>query len=144
MLPRPFSNKAAYLLERPKDTRIIGLISSAGEIGHQYSIAISRTILPVVVGGWMRLSGASTLMIPMTSHTWTSFCLQTLLKQKVELNDKSFFGLWNESLEAGYIYVKLDDDVVYIDDDSIPIVVDTLVTNTESSSCPPTWLILLS
>jgi hypothetical protein len=49
----------------------------------------------------------------------------------VELDDRSYFGLWNESLEAGNIYVKLDDDVVYIDDDTIPLIIDTLITNTE-------------
>jgi hypothetical protein len=53
--------------------------------------------------------------------------------RKVELDDRSYFGLWNESLEAGNIYVKLDDDIVYIDDYAIPLVVDTLVTNTESA-----------
>lgn len=45
--------------------------------------------------------------------------------RKVELNDRPYFGLWNESLEAGNIYVKLDDDAILL-------VVDTLVTNTES------------
>lgn len=62
----------------------------------------------------------------------------------MELDDRSYFGLWNESLEAGNIYIKLDDAIVYIDDYAIPLVVDTLVTNTEPSSCLPTWLILPS
>jgi hypothetical protein len=68
----------------------------------------------------------------MTLRTWTQLLPTTSAYRKVELNDRSYFGLWNESLEAGNIYVKLDDDVVYIDDDAIPLVVDTLVTNTES------------
>jgi hypothetical protein len=84
-LQRPFSNKATYRLERRKGTRIIGLIF----LGRRDRVSILdyylKTILPIVVGGWTRLSGASILMTLMTSRTWTSYCLQTLLTAKWSL-----------------------------------------------------------
>jgi hypothetical protein len=71
-------------------------------------------------------------MTLMTSRTWTSYCLQALLTCKAELDDRSYLSLWNDNLESGNIYVKLDDGVVYIDDDAIPLAVGTLIINFES------------
>jgi hypothetical protein len=131
-LPHPFSNKAAYRLERPKDTRIIGLIF----FGRRDRASILDCYLKnnlVSSGGWLDevVWGVN------TNNTDDLAYLDQLLPttsayRKVELNDRSYFGVWNECLEAGNIYVKLDDDVVYIDDGAIPLIVDTLVTNTES------------
>ena len=45
---------------------------------------------------------------------------------------EDYVDLWNQTIDAGNIYVKLDDDVVYIDDDAIPLVVNTLVTEPEA------------
>jgi hypothetical protein len=119
-------------LERPKDTRIIGLIF----FGRRDRASILDCYLKnnlVSSGGWLDevVSGVN------TNDTDDLAYLDQLLPtntayRKVELNDRSYFGLWNERLEAGNIYVKLDDDVVYIHDDAIPLVVDTLVINTES------------
>ena len=130
-VPHPFSNKAAYRLERPKDTRIIGLIF----FGRRDRASILDCYLKnnlVSSGGWLDEVAWGVN----TNDTGDLAYLDKLLSatsayRKVEPNDRSYFGLWNESLEAGNIYVKLD-DVVYIDDDAIPLVVNTLVTSAES------------
>jgi hypothetical protein len=138
-LQRPFTNKAAYRLERPKDTGIVGLIF----FGRQDRASIHDCYLKnnnlVSSGGWlMRLTGGVN-----TNDTDDLAYLDQLLPtnstyRKVELNDRSYFGLWNESLEAGNIYVKLNDDVVYIDDDAI-LLLSTLSSPTPSPpSCLPT------
>jgi hypothetical protein len=131
-LPHPFSNKAAHRLERPKDTKIVGLVF----FGRRDRASILDCYLKnnlVSSGGWLDevVWGVN------TNDTDDLAYLEELLPttpayRKVEINDRSYFGLWNESVEAGNIYIKLDDDVVYIDDEAIPLIVDTLVTNTES------------
>ena len=131
-LPRPFSSKAALRLERPKDTKIVGLIF----FGRRDRASILDCYLKnnlASKGGWLDevVWGVN------TNDTDDLEYLEELLPttpayRKVELQDRSYFGLWNESVEAGNIYIKLDDDVVYIDDDAIPLIVDTLVTNTDS------------
>ena len=131
-LPHPFSNKAADRLERPKDTKIVGLVF----FGRRDRASILDCYLKnnlLSSGGWLDevVWGVN------TDNTNDLAYLDKLLPttpayRKVELADRSYFGLWNESVEAGNIYVKLDDDVVYIDDDAIPLIVDTLVTNAES------------
>jgi hypothetical protein len=119
-------------LERPKDTNIVGLIF----FGRRDRASILDCYLKnnlVRSGGWLDevVWGVN------TNNTDDLAYLDKLLPtssayRKVELKDKSYLGLWNESVEAGKIYVKLDDDVVYIDDNAIPLIVDTLVTNPES------------
>jgi hypothetical protein len=52
--------------------------------------------------------------------------------RKVELKHRSYYDLWETSLQRGNIYVKIDDDVVYMEDDAIPLIVDALVTNPEA------------
>jgi hypothetical protein len=131
-IPYPFSDSAAHRLERPKDTKIVGLIF----FGRRDRASILDCYLKnnlVSNGGWLDevVWGVN------TDDTDDLAYLEELLPtnpayRKVELKDKSYFGLWNESMEAGNIYIKLDDDVVYIDDDAIPLIVDTLITNTES------------
>lgn len=131
-LPYSFSNKAPYRLERPKDTKIIGLVF----FGRRDRASILDCYLKhnlVSSGGWLDevVWGVN------TDNTDDLAYLEELLPttpayRKVELKERSYFELWNESVEAGNVYVKLDDDVVYIDDDAIPLVVGTLITNTES------------
>jgi hypothetical protein len=131
-LPHPFSKAAVHRLERPKGTKIVGVIF----FGRRDRASILDCYLKnnlVSSGGWLDevIWGVN------TNDTDDIAYLEDLLPtspayRKVELKDRSYFGLWNESVEAGKIYIKLDDDVVYIDDDAIPLIVDTLVTNTES------------
>lgn len=134
-LAHPFSNKdrpAAVRLQRPKDTKIVGLIF----FGRRDRAAILDCYLKKNLassGGWLDevVWGINTNNTD--DLTWLDDLLPTTpAYRKVELEDKSYFGLWNESVQAGNIYIKLDDDVVYIDDDAVPLIVDTLVTNTES------------
>ena len=122
-LQQPFSNKAASRLQRPKDTKIVGLIF----FGRRDRASILDCYLKKNLaskGGWLDevVWGVN------TDDTDDLAYLDELLPtssayRKVELQDRSYFGLWNESVEAGNIYVKLDDDVVYIDDDAIPLIV---------------------
>lgn len=131
-LPNPFSDNSAYGLERPKETKVVGLVF----FGRRDRSSILDCYLKnnlVSNGGWLDevVWGVN------TNNTADLAYLEELLRttaayRKIEVEDKSYFGLWNESVEAGNIYVKLDDDVVYIDDNAIPLIVDTLVSNTEA------------
>ena len=122
-LPQTFSNKAANRLQRPGGTKIVGLVF----FGRRDRASILDCYLKnnlVGKGGWLDevVWGVN------TNDTDDLAYLDELLPtssayRKVELQDRSYFGLWNESVEAGNIYVKLDDDVVYIDDDAIPLIV---------------------
>ena len=132
---RPFPSKtklAAIRYDRPKDTKIVGLVF----FGRRDRAAILDCYLKtnlVSSGGWLDevIWGVN------TDNTDDLAYLEKILPsspayRKVELQERSYFGLWNESIEAGNIYVKLDDDVVYMDEDAIPLVVHTLVNNTNS------------
>jgi hypothetical protein len=49
--------------------------------------------------------------------------------RRLELDEKGYTNLWNASVERGNIYIKLDDDVVYMHRDTIPNMVHTLMTD---------------
>ena len=53
--------------------------------------------------------------------------------QRLDLEKGGYINLWNRSVEHGNIYVKLDDDVVYIHEDAIPQIVSTLVTEPKAA-----------
>jgi hypothetical protein len=131
-LPHPFANSVVHRLERPKNTNIVGLIF----FGRRDRASILDCYLKnnlVSSGGWLDevIWGVNTNNTDDLAYL-EELLLTTPAYRKVELKEKSYFGLWNESVDAGIIYVKLDDDVVYIDDNAIPLIVDTLVTNSES------------
>lgn len=48
--------------------------------------------------------------------------------RRLDLEDRGFVNLWNQSVEYGNIYIKIDDDVIYIHEDTIPQLVHTLST----------------
>lgn len=128
----PTHKPAALRFPKPKDTKIVGLIF----YGRRDRAAILDCYLKnnlVKNGGWLDEVVWGINTEDTDDLAWLDDLLPTTpAYRKVELDDKSYFGLWNESVQAGNIYIKLDDDVVYIDDDAIPLIVNTLVTNKEA------------
>ena len=53
--------------------------------------------------------------------------------RQLDLEEGGHVNLWNLSVEYGNIYIKIDDDVVYIHEDTIPQIVHTLVTETRAA-----------
>jgi hypothetical protein len=119
-------------LTRPEDTKIIGLVF--------YGRRDRSSILDCYVrqnlrtnGGWLDEMAWGVNTENKQDLAYLEELLATTPEyRKVELAEKSYVGLWNASIEAGNIYVKLDDDVIFIDDDAIPHVVNTLLTHPES------------
>jgi hypothetical protein len=119
-------------LTRPEDTKIIGLVF--------YGRRDRSSILDCYVrqnlrtnGGWLDEVAWGVNTRNKQDLAYLEELLATTPEyRKVELAEKSYVGLWNASIEAGNIYVKLDDDVIFIDHDAIPRVVNTLLTHPES------------
>lgn len=120
-------------LTRPEDIKIIGLVF--------YGRRDRSSILDCYLRQNLRLNGGWLDEVAWGVNTKNKQDLAYLDElvattpeyRKVELVDKSYVGLWNASIEAGNIYVKLDDDVVFIDQDAIPRVVSTLLTHPEAA-----------
>ncbi len=53
--------------------------------------------------------------------------------RQLDLEEGGYVNLWNQSVEHGNIYIKIDDDVVYIHKDTIPQIVHTLATETKAA-----------
>jgi hypothetical protein len=53
--------------------------------------------------------------------------------RQLQLEETGYVNLWNQSVERGNIYIKIDDDVVYIHEDTIPLIVHTLVTESKAA-----------
>jgi hypothetical protein len=53
--------------------------------------------------------------------------------RRLDLKETGYVNLWNQSVEHGNIYIKLDDDVVYIHEDAIPLIVNTLITDSRAA-----------
>ena len=133
--PRPTQSPVEHeplRLARPEDTKIIGLVF--------YGRRDRSSILDCYVRQNLRTNGGWLDEVAWGVNTENKQDLAYLEElvattpeyRKVELAEKSYVGLWNASIEAGNIYVKLDDDVIFIDDDAIPRVVNTLLTHSES------------
>jgi hypothetical protein len=54
--------------------------------------------------------------------------------RQLDLDDGGYVNLWNQSVEYGNVYIKIDDDVVYIHRDTIPQIVHTLVTESKAAA----------
>ncbi len=138
-LAHPFSKNhipAARRFQKPKNGKVIGLVF----FGRRDRSAILDCYLKnnlVSSGGWLDEVVWAINTDNIDDLAWLDDLLPTTPEYrkvipKKKKTDNSFSGLWNDSVSAGNIYIKLDDDVAYIDDDAIPLVVNTLVTNTES------------
>lgn len=53
--------------------------------------------------------------------------------RQLDLEEGGYVNLWNQSVEYGNIYIKIDDDVVYIHQDTIPQIVHTLATESKAA-----------
>lgn len=53
--------------------------------------------------------------------------------RQLDLADGGYVNLWNQSVDYGNIYIKIDDDVVYIHQDTIAEIVHTLVTESRAA-----------
>ena len=121
---------AARRFTKPKGTKVIGVVF----YGRRDRTAILDCFLKrnlVVNGGWLDevVWGINTEKVDDLEYLEHQLLPSTPYYRKVEIEEHSYWGLWNKTIDAGNIYVKLDDDVVYMDDDAIPYVVNTLVTD---------------
>jgi hypothetical protein len=120
-------------LTRPEDTKIVGLVF--------YGRRDRSSILDCYVRNNLRVNGGWLDEVAWGVNTENKddlAYLELLLARtpeyrKVELRQKSYVGLWAESIEPGNIYVKLDDDIVFIDNDAVPGIVETLLSHPESA-----------
>jgi hypothetical protein len=53
--------------------------------------------------------------------------------RQLDLQKGGYVNLWNQSVEYGNIYIKVDDDVVYIHEDAIPQIVHTISTESKAA-----------
>ena len=115
-------------LEKPRGYKIIGLIF----YGRRDRAAILDCYLKenlAINGGWLDevVWGVN------TDNTDDLVYLEELVPtspyyRRLDLKEKGYVNLWNQSVESGNIYIKIDDDVVYISPDAIPLIVHTLTT----------------
>ena len=120
-------------LNRPEDTKIIGLVFYGRRDRSSILDCYVRNNLRVN-GGWLDEVAWGVNTENKDDLAYLELLLATTPEyRKVELRHKSYVGLWEESIEPGNIYVKLDDDIVFIDDDAIPRIVDTLLSHPESA-----------
>jgi hypothetical protein len=119
-------------LTRPEDTKIIGLVFYGRRDRSSILDCYLRNNLRSN-GGWLNEVAWGVNTDNEEDLAYLDLLVGTTPEyRKVKLREKSYVGLWEETIEAGNIYVKLDDDVVFIDDDAIPRIVDTLLTHSES------------
>ena len=130
--PRPPHPHEPLRLTRPEDTKIVGLVFYGRRDRSSILDCYLRNNLRVN-GGWLDEVAWGVNTEKEDDLAYLELLLATTPEyRKIQLREKSYVGLWEESIEAGNIYVKLDDDVVFIDDDAIPRIVDTLLTHPES------------
>lgn len=129
---RPPHSHESLSLPRPEDIKIIGLVF----YGRRDRSSILDCYLRKNLrsnGGWLNEVAWAVNTENEDDLAYLDLMLATTPEyRKVQVRDKSYVGLWEESIQAGNIYVKLDDDVVFVDDGAIPSIVDTLITDPES------------
>ena len=119
--------------EKPEDIKVIALIF----YGRREKASILDCYLKrnlVDNGGWLDevVWGVNTDVEDDLGYLNEQLLPSSNAYRKVELEELTFNSLWNKSVEAGNIYVKIDDDVTFFSSETIPAVVHTLLTDTES------------
>lgn len=118
---------------KPKDVKVIGLVF----FGRKDRVQILKCYLErnlVVNGGWLE----EVHWIRNTDRKEDVDYLQELIAgnpayKKIEIKETGFigYGLAWSTLEEEVIYVKIDDDVVFMADDTIPRIVSTKIEHPE-------------
>jgi hypothetical protein len=124
---------ASVRLQKPVGPKIIGLIF----YGRRDRAVILDCYLKknlVINGGWLDevIWGVN------TDNADDLVYLEEIIPtspfyRRIDLDERGYVNLWNQSVEYGNIYVKMDDDVVYIHEDTIPQIVHTLATETKAA-----------
>lgn len=126
--PRP----AAVRYEKPLDVKIVGLVF----YGRRDRVEILDCYLKrnlVANGGWLdEVVWAINTEDQMDLAYLDDLVLTSEGYRKLEIQDKNYLGIWEASMERGILYVKIDDDVVYIDDDTIPMIVRTKINRPDA------------
>jgi hypothetical protein len=124
---------ASVRYQKPVGPKIIGLIF----YGRRDRVAILNCYLQrnlVVNGGWLDgvIWGVNTHDTNDLAYL-DELMLTSPLYRRLDLKIEGYVNLWNQSVEHGNIYVKIDDDVVYFHEDTIPDLVNTLVTDSKAA-----------
>lgn len=133
---RPAGNQplpAAIRLERPAGAKIVGLVFyGRRDRAVMLDCYLKKNL--VVNGGWLDevIWGVN------TDNADDLVYLEEIiptspLYRRLDLAEPGYVNLWNQSVEHGNIYIKIDDDVVYIHDDTIPLIVHTLTTQHQAA-----------